>query len=53
MLTISDAPAIRAILDEIGVPADHTVFGMAALGYADPAVPVADKARIGKVAYIE
>ena len=28
-----DAPAIRPILRELGVPDDHVVYGMAALGY--------------------
>lgn len=31
---ICDDPAVRAELDKIGVPADHLVYGMAALGYA-------------------
>jgi len=32
---ICDAPGIRPVLDKIGVPADHVVYGMAALGYPD------------------
>ena len=32
---ICDAKEIRPILDKIGVPADHVVYGMAALGYPD------------------
>lgn len=31
---VCDDPAVRAELDKIGVPSDHLVFGMAALGYA-------------------
>ncbi|MBQ6568835.1 MAG: nitroreductase family protein [Clostridia bacterium] len=31
---ICDEPNIRKVLDEFGLPADHLVFGMAALGYA-------------------
>ncbi len=31
---ISDEPEIRAILAKLGVPDDHIVFGIAALGYA-------------------
>ena len=31
--SICDAPAIRPILRELGVPDDHVVYGMAALGY--------------------
>ena len=30
---ICDRPAIRSILDELEIPSDHTVYGMAALGY--------------------
>lgn len=53
MQNICDRPAIRAILNEISVPADHNVYGMAALGYADPATPIQPKERIGKVVYVE
>ena len=31
---ICDEPEIRALLDKYGIPADHIVFGMAALGYS-------------------
>ncbi len=34
-------------------PADHVVYGMAALGYPDPDTEIQPKERIGKVAYIE
>ena len=53
MLEICDAPAIRALLDELGVPAGHTVYGMAALGYAAPDAPVRPMERTGKVVYVE
>lgn len=53
MQNICDRPAIRAILDELGVPADHVVFGMAALGYPAPDAPVKEIKRIGKVVYVE
>lgn len=53
MQNICDRPAIRAILDELGVPADHVVFGMAALGYPDPDAPVRPMKRVGKVVYVE
>jgi nitroreductase len=33
---ISDNGEIRAILTEFGIPAQHVVYGMAALGYAAP-----------------
>jgi len=38
-----DDPAVRAILTEFGVPAEHTVFGVAALGYAAGDPRPADK----------
>lgn len=53
MQNINDRPAIRAILDELGVPADHSVTGMAALGYAAPDAPVRPLERIGKVVYVK
>ena len=53
MQNICDRPAIRAILNEIVVHADHNVYGMAALGYADQATPIQPKERIGKVFYVE
>ncbi len=53
MQNINDRPAIRAILNELGVPADHSVTGMAALGYADPSMPVRPLERIGKVVYVK
>lgn len=39
---ISDRPAIRKFLTELGIPEDHVVYGMAALGYAakEPAADV-------------
>lgn len=30
---ICDRPAIRSILDQLEIPSDHIVYGMAALGY--------------------
>ncbi len=53
MQNICDNPAIREILNDFGVPADHVVYGMAALGYPDPDTAIPPKERIGKVAYIE
>ena len=53
MHKISDQPAIRAILDDLGVPEDHVVYGMAALGYPAPDAPVREIERIGKVSYID
>lgn len=31
-----DEPEVRSILDDWGVPADHVVYGIAALGYPGP-----------------
>lgn len=48
---ICDAPAVRAMLDELQIPKSHTVWGMAALGYAASA-PKAKEIR-GVVKYVE
>lgn len=45
-------PAIRAKLDELGVPADHLVGGMAALGYFETA-PEAKPRAEGTVTWVE
>ena len=50
---ICDEPSIRKVLDEFGIPANHVVYGLAALGYADNSEPVKEKQRIGEVAYIK
>ena len=49
---ICDRPAIRAHLDERGVPADHLVGGMAALGYFETA-PEAKPRAEGTVTWVE
>lgn len=48
---ICDDPVIRLVLDELQIPADHVVYGMAALGYSDEE-PKPIK-RVGEVAYIK
>ena len=53
MQNICDAPAIREILNDFGVPENHSVFGMAALGYPAPDAPIAPIRRTGTVTYIE
>lgn len=48
---ICDEPAVREVLREFGIPDDHVVYGLAALGYADDTV-IQPKERIGTVAWI-
>lgn len=50
--TINDRPAVRAFLDELHIPANHVVYGMAALGYPDPDTTIPPKKRTGLVEYI-
>lgn len=47
-----DEPKIRAILDELGIPADHVAFGIAALGYDENEAKGQVK-KIGQYAIIE
>lgn len=48
---VCDRPAIRKVLDSFGIPADHVVYGLAALGYPDDTK--AEKERTGKVVVVE
>ncbi len=48
---ICDEPVIRQVLDELAIPADHVVYGLAALGYGD-GEPKEIK-RVGEVTYIK
>ena len=48
---ICDEPAVGEVLREFGIPDDHVVYGLAALGYADDTV-IQPKERIGTVAWI-
>lgn len=50
--TISDHVEIRAYLDKIGVPENHEVYGMAALGYAQEA-PSQDVVKKGIIKIVE
>lgn len=52
MQGICDRPEVRALLNEVGIPKDHSVYGMAALGYPVPDAPAVNMKRVGKVVYI-
>lgn len=47
---ICDEPAVREALNELNIPAEHVVYGMAALGYGE--IPTDEKERTGIVEYI-
>lgn len=49
--SICDQPEIRVLLNEYGVPENHIVWGVAALGYAQ-SVPEA-KPRLDVIKYVE
>ena len=49
---ICDVPEIRGILDEFGIPKDHVIYGMAALGYQDGDGGVHPYERKGQVSYV-
>ena len=40
----SELPPVRALLDELGIPAGNKVYGCAAIGYADKTSPVKERA---------
>ena len=48
---ICDEPAVRQVLQELQIPDDHVVYGLAALGYA--AQEPGEKERTGKVVVID
>ena len=49
---ICDRPAVRGLLSQWGIPENHVVYGMAALGYpASPAPQTVNK--IGKIMIVE
>lgn len=50
--TICDVPAIRAILTEFEIPENHTVYGMAALGYPADA-PKKEVRKTGQIQIIQ
>ena len=47
-----DIPEIREILNEMGVPENHIVYGLAALGYADSSVPEPEYREIGDIKFV-
>lgn len=49
---ICDRPAVRSILTEWGVPTNHVVYGIAALGYPAPA-PKKEIQKTGKIVIVE
>ena len=50
---ICDDPEVRIILNEMDIPDDHLVYGLAALGYADPNAPKPEYREIGEVKFIK
>lgn len=53
LTNICDEPEIRSILNEIGIPENHVVYGIAALGYADPVYPKPEYKEIGEVKFVK
>lgn len=49
---ICDEPDIRGILTELEIPDNHVVYGLAALGYADPTSPMPEYREIGEVKFV-
>ena len=50
---ICDEPEIRAILNKLGIPDNHVVYGLAALGYPDPNSPKPEYREIGVVKFVK
>lgn len=50
---VCDDGKVRAVLDELGIPSDHVVYGIAALGYAAPDAPYKERTYAGEVRYID
>ncbi len=47
-----DRPKVREFLTSIGVPVDHVVHGVAALGYSDNK-PTGKKEKTGKIVFVD
>ncbi|MBR1931879.1 MAG: nitroreductase [Lachnospiraceae bacterium] len=50
---ICDTELIRPLLSRIGIPENHVVYGMAALGYADTSQPKAEYQSGGEVQWVK
>jgi len=50
---VCDDEKVRAVLNELGIPSDHVVYGIAALGYAVPDAPYKERTYAGEVRYID
>lgn len=50
---ICDEPKVREILREMEIPESHIVYGIAALGYANPDAPKPVYKEIGEVKFIK
>ena len=50
---ICDEAEVRLILKEMEIPDDHIVYGIAALGYANPDAPKPGYKEIGEVKFIK
>lgn len=53
LTNICDEPEVRAILSELEIPDDHVVYGLAALGFADPNSPKPTYKEIGEVKFVK
>ena len=49
---ICDMPEVREILNEMEIPENHIVYGLAALGFANPDAPKPAYREIGEVNFI-
>ena len=49
---ICDTDEVRAVLRELGIPENHIVYGLAALGYPDPDAPKGEYRAVGEKAFV-
>ena len=49
---VCDEPGVRAVMRGLHIPDNHVVYGLAALGYPDPAAPVTPYRAAGEVEFI-